>query len=132
VLDLSTRHDRQELRRPPEPFKDSTEAAQTGVNLRRWWSDCLGAIGTPPRRIRDAQATGYGPAIATHRPTAADFSSKFDRHERAAIYEFDAGITREAVERLAGLSRPATEASRSSSEQGIELICWLRYVVTED
>ena len=29
--------------RPPESFKDRTEAAQAGVNLRRFWSDRLGS-----------------------------------------------------------------------------------------
>ena len=28
--------------RPPAPFKDWTEAAQAGINLRRWWSARLG------------------------------------------------------------------------------------------
>jgi hypothetical protein len=28
--------------RPPEPFKDWTEAAQAGVNLRCWWLHRLG------------------------------------------------------------------------------------------
>ena len=28
--------------RPPAPDKDWTEALQSGVNLRRWWSDRLG------------------------------------------------------------------------------------------
>jgi len=33
--------------RPPQPFKDWTEAAQGGVNLRRWWTDCLAGIESP-------------------------------------------------------------------------------------
>jgi DNA primase len=34
--------------RPPGAFKDWTEAAQAGVNLRRWWGDVLGGAEKPP------------------------------------------------------------------------------------
>jgi hypothetical protein len=34
--------------RPPEPFKDWTEAKQGGVNLRRWWEDILAGNARPP------------------------------------------------------------------------------------
>jgi len=33
--------------RPPEPFKDWTDARQAGVNLRRWWLDRLGGNPAP-------------------------------------------------------------------------------------
>jgi DNA primase len=33
--------------RPPGAFKDWTESAQAGVNLRRWWADRLGGIDEP-------------------------------------------------------------------------------------
>ena len=33
--------------RPPGAFKDWSEAAQAGVNLRRWWSDRLGGTDAP-------------------------------------------------------------------------------------
>jgi hypothetical protein len=34
--------------RPPEPFKDWTEARQGGVDLSRWWTDILAGIDRPP------------------------------------------------------------------------------------
>jgi hypothetical protein len=34
--------------RPPEPFKDWTEAKAAGVDLARWWSDILAGIDQPP------------------------------------------------------------------------------------
>ncbi len=33
--------------RPPGAFKDWTEAAQAGMNLRRWWSERLGGTEAP-------------------------------------------------------------------------------------
>jgi hypothetical protein len=33
--------------RPPEPYKDWTEAKAAGVNLRRWWSDILAGVERP-------------------------------------------------------------------------------------
>ncbi len=33
--------------RPPDPFKDWTEAQQEGINLRRWWTDRLAGIENP-------------------------------------------------------------------------------------
>ena len=35
--------------RPPGSFKDWTEAARAGVDLRRWWSDRLAGIEAPAR-----------------------------------------------------------------------------------
>jgi hypothetical protein len=34
--------------RPPEPFKDWTEAKAGGVDLRRWWSEVLAGKPNPP------------------------------------------------------------------------------------
>jgi hypothetical protein len=34
--------------RPPEPFKDWTEAKSGGVDLARWWRDVLAGIDRPP------------------------------------------------------------------------------------
>jgi hypothetical protein len=34
--------------RPPGPYKDWTEAAQAGIDLRRWWTDRLGGTEAPP------------------------------------------------------------------------------------
>jgi hypothetical protein len=38
--------------RPPGVYKDWTEAAQAGVNLRRWWSDRLLGTGTPTLDVK--------------------------------------------------------------------------------
>ena len=46
--------------RPPEPFKDWTEAAQAGIDLRAWWLPRLG--GTEALWIHLA-ALRWGPAI---------------------------------------------------------------------
>jgi DNA primase len=56
--------------RPPEG-KDWTEAAQAGINLRRWWTDRLGGIDAP--------------VLATWDELAAD---PYAMEERAAIMEF--------------------------------------------
>lgn len=50
--------------RPPDPFKDWTEAKAGGVNLRRWWQDILAGVERPPLFTRD-DLTGWrwGPAI---------------------------------------------------------------------
>jgi hypothetical protein len=39
--------------RPPEPFKDWTEAKQGRVNLCRWWEDILAGNERPPLFIWD-------------------------------------------------------------------------------
>ena len=96
--------------RPPSPNKDWTEAAQSGVDLRRWWSDRLAGIEAPERFARDEQvespcsdvSTG-GPARPAPDRPAADPADASDREERAAIMEFDGGLTREAAERAARL-----------------------------
>jgi DNA primase len=67
---------------PPEPHKDWTEAFQRGIDLREFW---LRELGFESLSVDD------------RRPG-------FDRREeRAAIMEFDGGLTREAAERAAGL-----------------------------
>jgi hypothetical protein len=49
--------------RPPGAFKDWTEAAQGGVNLRRWWSDRLGGTEAPKLFDWDELAAQrWGPA----------------------------------------------------------------------
>jgi DNA primase len=77
--------------RPPEG-KDWTDARQAGVALRRWFIEDVLPLDGP-----------------------------FADEERAAIYEFDAGLTREAAERLAGAS-PVREgqghADASHAAQG--------------
>jgi hypothetical protein len=67
--------------RPPAPDKDWSEAARSGVHLARWWRDRLGGIATPERVTAEEEACA----------------------ERAAILEFDGGLSREAAERAAGL-----------------------------
>ena len=49
--------------RPPQPFKDWTEARQAGVDLRRWWTDRLGGVEAPPLFTWDDLAGWrWGPA----------------------------------------------------------------------
>jgi hypothetical protein len=104
--------------RPPAPDKDWTEAHQSGVNLRRWWSDRLKGIGAPERSTWDELAARrWGPGVTdpargtvVHRPGRPSVrtgpADEHDRQERAAIMEFDAGMTREAAERAARLGSP--------------------------
>ena len=101
--------------RPPAPDNDWTEAAQSGVNLRRWWTDRLGGIEAPESSTWDelaARRWGPGltdptPGIVVDRPVRPAIrpgpADDFDRQERAAIMEFDGGLSREAAERAAGL-----------------------------
>jgi DNA primase len=50
--------------RPPGAFKDWTDSAQAGVNLRRWWSDRLGGIDKPALFTWDELAVlRWGPAL---------------------------------------------------------------------
>jgi CHC2 zinc finger/Toprim-like len=51
--------------RPPEPFKDWTEARQGGVDLRLWWwRDILPGVGRPPLFTWDDLAGWrWGPAV---------------------------------------------------------------------
>ena len=51
--------------RPPEPFKDWTEAAQAGVNLRCWWLPRLGGTEALWNHL-DAQR--WGPALNDPNP----------------------------------------------------------------
>ena len=53
--------------RPPEPFKDWTEARQAGVNLRRWWADYLG-VPCPPFSWGALASWRWGPAAADPTP----------------------------------------------------------------
>jgi hypothetical protein len=69
--------------RPPEPDNDWTDARRAGVDLRRWWTDRMAGIATPVRFTAEEE----------------------DRQERAAIMEFDGGMTREPAERTAGIPR---------------------------
>jgi hypothetical protein len=106
--------------RPPAPDNDWTEAARSGVNLARWWSDRLGGIQTPQRSTWEELARrrwGSGPDDATpgivmDRPrppraiadeVVAEALDPDAQAERAAIMEFDGGLSREAAERAAGL-----------------------------
>jgi hypothetical protein len=66
--------------RPPEPFKDWTEAKQGRVNLRRWWSDILGRIERPPRFSWGELSTWrWGPALTD----GGEPGIVIDRHARA-------------------------------------------------
>ena len=55
--------------RPPGAFKDWTEAAQAGMNLRRWWSDRLGGTEAPALFTwPELAAWRWGPAIVDPEP----------------------------------------------------------------
>ncbi len=84
--------------RPPTPHKDWTEARQAGIDLRRWWVDRIGMIESRERPTGDELVERHGPGNRFDR--SADES---DRLERAAIMEFDGGLSREAAERVARL-----------------------------
>jgi len=50
--------------RPPGAFKDWTEAAQAGMNLRRWWTDRLGGTEAPALFTwPELAAQRWGPAL---------------------------------------------------------------------
>jgi hypothetical protein len=53
--------------RPPEPFKDWTDAARAGVNLRSWWADRLG-VPFPPYPWNALAGWRWGPAAADPEP----------------------------------------------------------------
>jgi hypothetical protein len=60
--------------RPPEPFKDWTEAKAAGVDLTRWWRDFLAGNDHPPRFTwPELSRWRWGPAVG-------DPSPGIDRH----------------------------------------------------
>jgi hypothetical protein len=55
--------------RPPGPYKDWTEAAQAGIELRRWWTDRLGGIEKALLFTWDELSTvRWGPATGDPEP----------------------------------------------------------------
>ena len=55
--------------RPPAPDGDWTEAHQSGVALRRWWTDRLGGIEAPERSTWDELAARrWGPGLIIEGP----------------------------------------------------------------
>jgi hypothetical protein len=71
--------------RPPGAFKDWTDAAQAGVNLRRWWSDRLVGTEAPPLFTWDELAAfRWGPALH-ETETADDRPDPYTEEERRAI-----------------------------------------------
>ncbi|MFI5459774.1 MAG: CHC2 zinc finger domain-containing protein [Isosphaerales bacterium] len=72
--------------RPPDPFKDWTEAAVCGVNLRRWWTDRLGGIERPPLRSwEELAALRWGLAVGD--PTPGIIIDRPDRGRMLAAFE---------------------------------------------
>ena len=67
---------------PPDPHKDWTSVHQSGTDLRRFW-------------LRTLQIEVS--------PLMAMSPSAYTREERAAVMEYDGGLSREAAERAAGL-----------------------------
>ena len=92
----------------PRPINPASTCAAGG-------RDRLGGIEAPERSTWDELAarrwgpglTDPAPGIVFDRPVRPAFrpgpADDFDRQERAAIMEFDGGLTREAAERAAGL-----------------------------
>ena len=65
----------------------------------------------PERSTWDELVTRHGLGIVIDHPTRPTFArlaagpaDEYDRQERAAIMEFDGGLTREAAERAAGFN----------------------------
>jgi len=55
--------------RPPGSFKDSSDAHQGGVNLRRWWSGRLAGVESPELFTWDElSALRWGPAVGDPEP----------------------------------------------------------------
>jgi hypothetical protein len=104
--------------KPPEPCKDWGELHATGFNrIRYLWGGILRRPGTPWDELA-ARRWGPGrtepaPGIVSDRPVRPSARTTppddFDREERAAILEFDGGLSRGKAERRAG-----SEASDSS------------------
>jgi hypothetical protein len=69
--------------RPPTPDKDWTEAAQSGIDLRRWWTDRFGGIKNPARSTWDELAAmRWGPSIGDPEPGIV-IESRIDRGSRS-------------------------------------------------
>ena len=57
--------------KPPDPHKDWTEAAQAGIDLRRWWTDRLGGTEAPaPSEERVFVAPGIDGTVTVQSQTA--------------------------------------------------------------
>jgi len=80
--------------RPPGAFKDWTEAAQAGVNLRRWWSDRLGGTEAPALfSWPELAAQRWGPALNDPTPGII-----IDQSEPSRVFVVDSSGTAEQVE----------------------------------
>ncbi len=66
--------------RPPDPFKDWTEAAQAGIDLRSWW---LPRLGGTEALWNHLAALRWGPAL--NDPTLDDGPDPYALSERLAI-----------------------------------------------
>jgi hypothetical protein len=74
--------------RPPGRSKDWTEAAQTGMSLRRWWSDRLGGIEAPDLFSWDELAAQrWGPARGERPDAPEDGPDPYAVAERLAIQQ---------------------------------------------
>jgi hypothetical protein len=74
--------------RPPGAFKDWTEAAQAGVNLRRWWSDRLRGTDAPALFTWEELATWrWGPAQAGQHVDTDINPDHYSLDERLAIQQ---------------------------------------------
>lgn len=67
--------------RPPKPFKDWTEAAQAGIDLRRWWEDHYLYAAAERQAIQSEQPTPDAELAAFLRLTAhAEEAERLDVH----------------------------------------------------
>jgi hypothetical protein len=77
--------------RPPEPFKDWTEAKAVGVDLARWWRDVLAGIERPPLFT--------WPELSLMRWGGADEAPGIDNPGRRPSLEAPAAAFRQGVDR---------------------------------
>jgi hypothetical protein len=87
--------------RPPEPYKDWTEAKADGMDLRRWWSAVLAGTERPPLFTWDElSAWRWGPAAGDPAPGVDNPGRPFDPEAlaRAMAADPDAAAEREAIQ----------------------------------
>jgi hypothetical protein len=78
--------------RPPEPFKDWTEAKAAGVDLARWWRDVLAGVARPPLFTWDELSRWrWG-------PDAEDLTPGIDNPGRRPTLESLESLIRQGVE----------------------------------
>jgi hypothetical protein len=112
--------------RPPGSFKDWGETYTAGVNLRRWWSDILSGIVSPPLFTWDELSRQrWGSAIGDSEPglvversagpiselMAASMQDPYATAEREAIQWVERSSGASTVQPTATANRESTHAS---------------------